>query len=147
MKPPAKKKRIRQILQSVLQQDYLLFVDLFCGSGGTSAGVLGALRELGLYELIERGSRFIQAIAVNHDPIAIQTHTKNHPAVEHWDCDIETLDPAVALRDPVSGLSRTITLLWQSAPCQDWSVAAAGPVKTPHKRATPEYMLAWVRIG
>lgn len=147
MKPPAKKKRIRQILQSVMEQDLLLFVDLFAGGGGASSGVLRALRELGLYDLLEKGSRFIQAIAVNHDPIAIRSHTANHPSVEHWDCDIETLDPAVALRDPLTGLLRAITILWQSAPCQDWSVAAAGPVKTPHQRATPEYMIKWVRVG
>jgi hypothetical protein len=33
MKPPAKRKRVRQILQSVVEADYLLFVDLFAGAG------------------------------------------------------------------------------------------------------------------
>lgn len=147
MKPPIKKKRVRQILQSVIDQDLLLFVDLFCGGGGASTGVLRALKELGLYDLIEKGSRFIQAIAVNHDPIAIQTHTRNHPSVEHWDCDIERLDPMDALRDRLTGAIRRISILWQSSPCQDWSRAAGGPVRTPHKRATPEYLLRWVKIG
>src|SRR5207247_668473 len=38
-------------------------------------------------------------------------------------------------------------LLWASAPCQDWSNAAGGPCTRPQQRATPAYILNWIRVG
>jgi len=48
--------------------------DLFCGAGGTSTGMLMACRDLGLR---------LDLLAVNHWPLAIQTHLANHPWARH----------------------------------------------------------------
>jgi hypothetical protein len=51
-------------------------VDLFCGAGGTSTGlVIDAVNDLG-YE--------IKLTAINHWDVAIATHSKNHEDVEHF---------------------------------------------------------------
>lgn len=46
--------------------------DLFCGAGGTSAGLLDACNELG---------RKLKLVAINHWEVAIQTHSKNLPMI------------------------------------------------------------------
>jgi hypothetical protein len=59
-------------------------VDLFCGAGGTSTGLVNAVNDLG-YE--------IKLTAINHWDVAIATHTKNHEDVEHFCQSIDTIDP------------------------------------------------------
>lgn len=54
------------------------FVDLFCGAGGSSTGLV----EAG-YELV---------LAVNHWDIAVATHSANHPDADHWCEDIDRVD-------------------------------------------------------
>lgn len=62
----------------------LLYIDLFCGAGGTSTGVEAAT--LG-------GQKCAHVIAcVNHDPHAIASHLANHPEAKHYTEDIRTLD-------------------------------------------------------
>lgn len=112
-------------------------------------GGLQALEELG----VGRPQRGIRAIAVNHDPLALLTHRANHPEVEHYDCDIETLNPDDVLH------GERINLLWFSAPCQPYSDAAnphrkrkdgkpiALPYTRPQQRATPAYAVDWIRKG
>jgi DNA (cytosine-5)-methyltransferase 1 len=117
------------------------------------------LERLGLGKVGER----IRAVAVNHDPDVLANHAVNHPEAEHWNCDIEKLDPRLVLRGhvcpecaalpletPCPSTGRTgqcITVLWDSAPCQDWSVAANGPCVRPQLRATPNYTKEWIRVG
>ena len=49
----------------------LLYIDLFCGAGGTSTGVEYAQLN---------GEKCAKVIAcVNHDPNAILSHAANHP--------------------------------------------------------------------
>lgn len=52
--------------------------DFFCGMGGTSSG----LREAGI---------FVKE-AVNHWPVAIETHSANHPLTEHLCADLQAVD-------------------------------------------------------
>lgn len=59
-------------------------VDLFCGAGGTSSGLIQAVNSLG-YD--------IKLTAINHWDVAIATHTKNHEDVEHFCQSIDTIDP------------------------------------------------------
>ena len=64
----------------------LLYIDLFCGAGGTSTGV----------EMAEiDGYKCAKVIAcVNHDANAIASHLANHPEAVHYTEDIRTLDLA-----------------------------------------------------
>lgn len=62
----------------------LLYIDLFCGAGGTSTGVNTA--RLG-------GEECAKVIAcVNHDKNAIASHVANHPDALHFTEDIRTLE-------------------------------------------------------
>ena len=62
----------------------LLYIDLFCGAGGTSTGVERARLN---------GEKCAKVIAcVNHDPNAIASHAANHPNALHFTEDIRTLD-------------------------------------------------------
>jgi len=58
--------------------DTLTFVDLFCGAGGSSTGLVEAGWEL--------------AAAANHSRVAIETHAANHPDAEHLAVDISAYD-------------------------------------------------------
>ena len=61
----------------------LLYIDLFCGAGGTSTGVESARYE---------GGQCSKVIAcVNHDANAIASHAANHPEAMHFTEDIRTL--------------------------------------------------------
>lgn len=54
----------------------LLYIDLFCGAGGTTTGVEQA--RLG-------GKKCAKVVAcVNHDPNAIASHAANHPDTLHF---------------------------------------------------------------
>lgn len=61
----------------------LLYIDLFCGAGGTSTGVNLAR---------VNGQECARVIAcVNHDAKAIASHASNHPDAMHFTEDIRTL--------------------------------------------------------
>ena len=61
----------------------LLYIDLFCGAGGTSTGVEKATFH---------GDKCAKVIAcVNHDANAIASHAANHPDALHFTEDIRTL--------------------------------------------------------
>ena len=62
----------------------LLYIDLFCGAGGTSTGVENARYE---------GRQCAKVIGcVNHDANAIASHAANHPDALHFTEDIRTLE-------------------------------------------------------
>ena len=62
----------------------LLYIDLFCGAGGTSSGVE--------YARVD-GMKCAEVIAcVNHDKNAILSHQANHPHTLHFTEDIRTLE-------------------------------------------------------
>lgn len=61
-----------------------LYIDLFCGAGGTSIGVEAARLH---------GEQVAKVIAcVNHDANAIASHAANHPDALHFVEDIRTLN-------------------------------------------------------
>lgn len=74
--------------------------DYFCGAGGSSTGG------------VQVGVRV--SMAVNHWPLAIETHNTNHPTTDHDQADISAADPR---RYP-----RT-TIGWFSPECTYWSQA------------------------
>lgn len=62
----------------------LLYIDLFCGAGGTTSGVEYARLN---------GRKCAKVIAcVNHDKNAILSHAANHPEAMHFTEDIRTLE-------------------------------------------------------
>lgn len=99
-----------------------IIVDLFAGGGGASEGI---------YQAIGRHPD----VAINHDPIAIAMHKRNHPETEHYCNDIWAVDP-VSVRPGMP-----IGLLWASPDCKHFSKAKGGK---PLERAIRD--LAWVVV-
>ena len=58
-------------------------VDLFCGAGGSSTGLVKAVDERGLK---------LDLLAINHWKIAIDTHTQNHPWARHLCVDLASVE-------------------------------------------------------
>lgn len=83
-------------------------VDLFCGAGGTSQGILEALHES-------------PAFAVNHNPDAIGVHDANHPETIHLESDVFAARP----EDHIAP-GKSIGLLCASPSCTMFSVAKGG---------------------
>lgn len=110
--------------------------DLFAGGGGTSLGLVRDLRERGL--VLGKTARLI---AINHDRDAIETHRRNHPDAEHYEDDVESIDPKHILR------GTRLQLLVGSPPCQHFSRAAGGKPKNRQLRATVLYVVKWMRWG
>ena len=96
----------------------LLYIDLFCGAGGTTTGVERA-RVL--------GQKVAKVIAcVNHDPHAIASHLANHPGAVHFTEDIRTLELSglkeIAQRQRKAHPGVKL-VLWASLDCTNFSNA------------------------
>ncbi|WP_214228608.1 DNA cytosine methyltransferase [Pedobacter sp. B4-66] len=110
-----------------------IIIDLFCGAGGTTTGFANA----------ELNGKKIALIAacVNHDPIAIKSHWRNHPEVVHFEEDIRTLN--------LSGLADIVlkyrimypnakVILWASLECTNFSKAKGGQPRDADSRTLAE---------
>jgi DNA (cytosine-5)-methyltransferase 1 len=104
-------------------------VDLFCGAGGTSTGMLAAIEDLGLTP---------QLVAINHWDVAIATHYKNHPDVKHLQSGIENVKP----EDVVPG--GRLQLLVASPECTHHSNARGGKPRSDQKRADAWLLMRWI---
>jgi len=101
---------------------------LFCGAGGTSAGLYRAAKKLGVK---------VKLLAINHWPIAIETHSKNHEAANHI---CETLDSV----DPRKVIPRgKLDLLVASPECTHHSIARGGKPMSDQSRASAWHVLRW----
>lgn len=103
-------------------------VDLFCGAGGTSTGAARAIQERGLS---------YQLMAVNHWPVAIETHTLNHPEATHLCNSIDTINP----RDFYE--VGELDLLWASPECMNHSRARGSRPVHDQSRATAWCVTRW----
>jgi len=103
--------------------------DLFCGAGGTSTGILQAAQELG---------QSVNLVAINHWELAISTHSENHPGVNHFNSDLQNIDP----REVVP--SGKLRLLVASPECTHFSRARGGKPMNKQSRASVKYVLRWV---
>ena len=104
--------------------------DLFCGAGGTSAGLTLAAHRLGLT---------LDLVAVNHWQTAVDTHTRNHPWARHVCADLASVEA-----DP----SKLITggkldLLVASPECTHHSNARGGKPCSDQSRASAWHVLHW----
>ena len=117
----------------------LLYVDLFCGAGGTSTGVNSARIN---------GERCAKVIAcVNHDANAIASHASNHPEALHFTEDIRTLNlkPLLervtqeCLENPNAKL-----VLWASFECTNFSKAKGGQPRDADSRTLAEHLFRYI---
>jgi DNA (cytosine-5)-methyltransferase 1 len=107
-------------------------VDLFCGSGGSSTGLLQACESMGFD---------VDLLAVNHWDLAIATHSTNHPKMKHLCTGVDQVDPRQLVRDGV--IKNRINLLWASPECQHHSIARGGKPIKDQSRATAWCVLRW----
>lgn len=117
----------------------LLYVDLFCGAGGTTTGVERATIN---------GQKCAKVIAcVNHDPNAILSHSANHPDTLHFTEDIRTLDlvPLVNhLRKSKKEYPGAYIVLWASLECTNFSRAKGGQPRDADSRTLAEHLFRYV---
>lgn len=117
----------------------LLYIDLFCGAGGTSTGINTARLE---------GDECAKVIAcVNHDANAIASHAANHPDAMHFTEDIRTLElsPLVAhLRKCRAENPDALVVLWASLECTNFSRAKGGKPRDADSRTLAEHMFRYI---
>lgn len=104
--------------------------DLFCGSGGSSTGLVEACQEL---------EKPVDLVAVNHWKTAVDTHRANYPWARHFCQDIRAVEPKKAVP------SGHLNILLAGAPCPHFSVARGGRPMDDHERSTPREILRWFR--
>lgn len=108
----------------------IAFADLFCGAGGASTGVILAASR--------KGIDIKDGVAINHWPIAVETHSANHPKVRHLCEAIERVDPCEAVP------SGRLDLLWASPECTHHSRARGGKPRQNQSRAGASHILTWL---
>ena len=117
----------------------LLYIDLFCGAGGTSTGVENARHD---------GEKCAKVIAcVNHDAHAIQSHAANHPDVMHFTEDIRTLElgPLVEHAATMHGqYPDALLVLWASLECTNFSRAKGGQPRDADSRTLAEHLFRYI---
>lgn len=117
----------------------LLYIDLFCGAGGTSTGV----NEARLYD--EQCARVIAC--VNHDPTAIASHAANHPDALHFIEDIRTLNLTPLMRHIKAcrkEYPQALIVLWASLECTNFSRAKGGQPRDPDSRTLAEHLYRYI---
>ena len=107
----------------------LLVADLFCGAGGSSTGARKALKKLG-HEIL--------LTCVNHWPVAIETHKKNHPDARHYCQDVSALRPLAAVPEGY------LDLLMASPTCTHHSRARGGRPTSDQQRMDPWHVITWL---
>ena len=117
----------------------LLYIDLFCGAGGTSSGVEKAFAN---------GDKCAEVIAcVNHDPNAIASHAANHPHTLHFTEDIRTLklSPLVShLENKKRENPGALVVLWASLECTNFSRAKGGMPRDADSRTLAEHLFRYI---
>jgi len=104
-------------------------VDMFCGAGGESTGIMQAAAERGMK---------VNLLAINHWERAMETHAANHPSADHLCESVERIDPTRAVR------GGKLDLLWASPECTHHSVARGGRPRSDQSRASAWLILKWL---
>lgn len=123
----------------VCEMKNLLYIDLFCGAGGTSTGVNSARLN---------GEQCAEVIAcVNHDANAIASHASNHPDALHFTEDIRTLElsPLIAhLENCRQQNPGALVVLWASLECTNFSKAKGGMPRDADSRTLAEHLFRYI---
>lgn len=117
----------------------LLYIDLFCGAGGTSTGVENARYA------DEQCAKVIAC--VNHDANAIASHAANHPDALHFTEDIRTLElsPLVAHVERMKKIyPDALVVLWASLECTNFSKAKGGQPRDADSRTLAEHLFRYI---
>jgi DNA (cytosine-5)-methyltransferase 1 len=104
--------------------------DLFCGAGGTSAGLLDACEEL---------NQTLHLTAINHWQVAVQTHRKNLPIAQHLCAELDQVNPMKVMK------GKRLDLLVASPECTHHSVARGGRPINDQSRASAWVILKWIQ--
>lgn len=117
----------------------LLYIDLFCGAGGTSTGVENARYE---------GRQCAKVVGcVNHDANAIASHAANHPDAMHFTEDIRTLELS-PLTAHIAEMRRqypdAFVVLWASLECTNFSKAKGGRPRDADSRTLAEHLFRYI---
>ena len=117
----------------------MLYVDLFCGAGGTSTGVEKAR---------VKNKKCAKVIAcVNHDKNAIASHASNHPDAMHFTEDIRTLEltPLTChLQKCKKEHPNAFAVLWASLECTNFSRAKGGQPRDADSRTLAEHLFRYI---
>ena len=117
----------------------LLYIDLFCGAGGTSTGVNSA-------RLDDKQCARVVA-CVNHDKNAIVSHAANHPEAMHFTEDIRTLELSPLLAHLQSCRKQNpdaLVVLWASLECTNFSKAKGGMPRDADSRTLAEHLFRYI---
>lgn len=119
----------------------LIFVDLFCGAGGTTTGIHNAIV----------GNNHVAKVlaCINHDEVAIESHYSNHKFTKHFTEDIRLLD-LTELRKMVldaRALNEDAKIcLWASLECTNFSKAKGGQPRDADSRTLAEHLFRYIRV-
>lgn len=117
----------------------LLYIDLFCGAGGTSTGVENARHS---------GEQCAKVIAcVNHDANAIASHAENHPDALHFTEDIRTLELSPLVEHVLKMRALypdAFVVLWASLECTNFSKAKGGQPRDADSRTLAEHLFQYI---
>lgn len=118
----------------------LLYIDLFCGAGGTSTGIEKARI---------KNDQCAKVIAcVNHDANAIASHAANHPDALHFIEDIRTLKlgPLVShIQKCREEYPDALIVLWASLECTNFSKAKGGQPRDADSRTLAEHLFRYIQ--
>lgn len=98
----------------------LNIVDMFCGGGGESTGLISAAHE---YDF------GVNMSAINHWERAIETHAANYPFAEHRCENVQHIQPQTLKA------SKNTDLMWASPGCQHFSTARGGKPRSEDMRS------------
>ena len=121
------------------QEKKLLYIDLFCGAGGTSSGVNSA-------RIDDKQCATVIA-CVNHDKNAIASHAANHPEAIHFTEDIRTLElsPLLThLQNCRRQYPDALVVLWASLECTNFSKAKGGMPRDADSRTLAEHLFRYI---
>lgn len=117
----------------------LLYIDLFCGAGGTSTGVDNAR--------VDKDQCAKVIACVDHDANAIASHAANHPDALHFTEDIRTLElsPLVAHINKCESIYPNARIvLWASLECTNFSKAKGGQPRDADSRTLAEHLFRYI---
>lgn len=100
-------------------------IDLFCGAGGVSQGMI-------------QSDRVKILVAVNHSKEAIEAHKKSNPDVLHLTEDIRDTERILPNMPTKCGI------LWASTECTNYSNAKGGQSRDQDSRTLPEHLPPYV---